>query len=172
MSGMGRRGFISLLGGAATAWPLAARAQQPVPVIGFCSGTKPGHDSERQNWALRCRQALDPLMTASASSRFSGSCAASPRACRLISAGVMVAAKVIRTVPIVFVLVPDPVGAGFVDSLGRPGGNVTGFTPYEYGISAKWLELLKEISRRPAREKKRGGGGRFGGRVVVERAGA
>jgi putative ABC transport system substrate-binding protein len=84
----------------------------------------------------------------------------------------MVAAKVIRTVPIVFVLVPDPVGAGFVDSLGRPGGNVTGFTPYEYGISAKWLELLKEISRRPAREKKRGGGGRFGGRVVVERAGA
>jgi putative ABC transport system substrate-binding protein len=49
-------------------------------------------------------------------------------------------------VPIVFVLVPDPVGAGFVDSLGRPGGNVTGFTPYEYGISAKWLELLKEIA--------------------------
>jgi len=49
-------------------------------------------------------------------------------------------------VPIVFVLVPDPVGAGFVDSLARPGGNVTGFTPFEYGISAKWLELLKEIA--------------------------
>ena len=51
-----------------------------------------------------------------------------------------------RTVPIVFVGVPDPVGAGFVESLARPGGNATGFTSYEYGIGAKWLELLKEIA--------------------------
>ena len=51
-----------------------------------------------------------------------------------------------RTVPIVFVQVPDPVGAAFVDSLARPGGNATGFTTFEYGISAKWLELLKEIA--------------------------
>jgi ABC-type uncharacterized transport system substrate-binding protein len=51
-----------------------------------------------------------------------------------------------RTVPIVFVNVPDPVGAGFAASLARPGGNTTGFTPYEYGMSAKWLELLKEIA--------------------------
>jgi putative ABC transport system substrate-binding protein len=51
-----------------------------------------------------------------------------------------------RTVPIVFVGVPDPVGAGFVESLSRPGGNATGFSPYEYGIGAKWLELLKEIA--------------------------
>ena len=51
-----------------------------------------------------------------------------------------------RTVPIVFVGTPDPVGAGFVESLARPGGNITGFTPYEYGIGAKWLELLKEIA--------------------------
>jgi putative ABC transport system substrate-binding protein len=50
-----------------------------------------------------------------------------------------------RTVPIVFVTTPDPVGAGFVDSLARPGGNITGFTPWEYGIGAKWLELLKQI---------------------------
>jgi putative tryptophan/tyrosine transport system substrate-binding protein len=49
-------------------------------------------------------------------------------------------------VPIVFVIVPDPVGAGFVDSLARPGGNATGFTSFEYGLSAKWLELLKEIA--------------------------
>jgi putative ABC transport system substrate-binding protein len=54
--------------------------------------------------------------------------------------------QVTRAVPVVFVLVPDPVGAGFVDSLARPGGNATGFTNFEYGISAKWLELLKEIA--------------------------
>jgi putative ABC transport system substrate-binding protein len=51
-----------------------------------------------------------------------------------------------RTVPIVFGLVADPVGSGFVDSLARPGGNVTGFSLFDYGIGAKWLELLKEIA--------------------------
>jgi putative ABC transport system substrate-binding protein len=51
-----------------------------------------------------------------------------------------------RSVPIVFVAVTDPVGAGFVESLARPGGNATGFTSFEYGLSAKWLELLKEIA--------------------------
>jgi putative ABC transport system substrate-binding protein len=56
-----------------------------------------------------------------------------------------------RTVPIVFVLVIDPVGAGFVASLARPGGNATGFTIFEYGMSGKWLELLKEIAPRVTR---------------------
>jgi len=56
-----------------------------------------------------------------------------------------------RTVPIVFVTVADPVGAGFVETLARPGGNATGFTPYEYSISGKWLELLKEIAPRVTR---------------------
>ena len=56
-----------------------------------------------------------------------------------------------RTVPIVFAHVVDPVGAGFVDSLARPGGNITGFTQFEYGISGKWLELLKEIAPRVKR---------------------
>jgi putative ABC transport system substrate-binding protein len=51
-----------------------------------------------------------------------------------------------RTVPIVFTIVPDPVGAGFVDSLARPGGNATGFVQFEFGLTSKWLELLKEIS--------------------------
>ena len=51
-----------------------------------------------------------------------------------------------RSIPIVFALVPDPVGAGFVDSLARPGGNATGFVLFEYGMGAKWLELLKEIA--------------------------
>jgi putative ABC transport system substrate-binding protein len=54
-------------------------------------------------------------------------------------------------VPIVFAIVPDPVGAGFVDSLARPGGNITGFTPYEYGIGAKWLEVLKQVAPSVAR---------------------
>jgi putative ABC transport system substrate-binding protein len=54
--------------------------------------------------------------------------------------------EVTRTVPIVFVLVADPVGAGFVDSLARPGGNATGFISLEYGFTGKWLELLKEIA--------------------------
>jgi putative tryptophan/tyrosine transport system substrate-binding protein len=56
-----------------------------------------------------------------------------------------------RTVPIVFAIVSDPVGAGFVDSLARPGGNVTGFTPMEFGFGAKWLELIKEIAPRVTR---------------------
>ena len=56
-----------------------------------------------------------------------------------------------RTVPIVFTSVTDPVGAGFVESLARPGGNATGFIPFEYGLSAKWLELLKEIAPRVTR---------------------
>jgi putative tryptophan/tyrosine transport system substrate-binding protein len=54
--------------------------------------------------------------------------------------------QITRTVPIVFLRVPDPVGGGFVDSLARPGGNATGFTSFEYGMSTKWLELLKEIA--------------------------
>src|SRR5262249_16875322 len=59
--------------------------------------------------------------------------------------------KATRTVPVVFTNVVDPVGAGFVDSLARPGGNATGFVIFEYGLSAKWLELLKEIAPRVAR---------------------
>jgi putative tryptophan/tyrosine transport system substrate-binding protein len=62
------------------------------------------------------------------------------------AAGVAPLLQITRTVPVVFVLVPDPVGAGFVDSLARPGGNATGFVQFEYGISGKWLELLKEIA--------------------------
>src|SRR5262249_14173749 len=59
--------------------------------------------------------------------------------------------KTTRTVPVVFVNIVDPVGAGFVESLARPGGNATGFTPFEYGLSGKWLELLKEIAPSVAR---------------------
>ena len=62
------------------------------------------------------------------------------------NAGVAPLLQATRTVPVVFVIVPDPVGAGFVDSLARPGGNATGFIAYEYGLSGKWLEVLKEIA--------------------------
>jgi putative ABC transport system substrate-binding protein len=62
------------------------------------------------------------------------------------SAAVEPLRRATRTVSIVFALVPDPVGAGFVDSLARPGGNITGFTPWEYGIGAKWLEVLKQVA--------------------------
>ena len=61
------------------------------------------------------------------------------------SLSVSVLQQATRTVPVVFIGVVDPVGAGFVASLARPGGNITGFTPFEYGISAKWLELLKQV---------------------------
>src|SRR5262249_39233330 len=67
------------------------------------------------------------------------------------SAATAPALQATRTVPIVFVQVADPVGAGYVESLARPGGNATGFTTIEYGISGKWLELLKEIAPRVAR---------------------
>jgi len=62
------------------------------------------------------------------------------------SAGLPPVLQATRTVPIVFVLVPDPVGSGFVHSLSRPGGNATGFTMFEYNLCGKWLELLKEIA--------------------------
>src|SRR5262249_5581581 len=62
------------------------------------------------------------------------------------SAGVGPLQRPTRTVPVVFAQVPDPVRAGFAISLARPGGNITGFTPFEYGIGAKWLELLKQIA--------------------------
>ena len=62
------------------------------------------------------------------------------------SAGLIPLLQVTRTIPIVFTIVPDPVGAGFVDSLAKPGGNATGFSQFEYGLSGKWLELLKELA--------------------------
>jgi ABC-type uncharacterized transport system substrate-binding protein len=62
------------------------------------------------------------------------------------SAGLIPLLQVTRTIPIVFTVVPDPVGAGFIDSLARPGGNATGFVQFEFGLTGKWLELLKEIA--------------------------
>jgi putative tryptophan/tyrosine transport system substrate-binding protein len=158
-----RRQFISLLGGAASAWPLGAHAQERVKRVGVLL---PGSadNPEYQARLAAFHQGLAVLgwtigRNVHIETRWATSNAAALRkhAAELAalapdvilangSAAVAPLLEATRTVPIVFAIVPDPVGGGFVDSLARPGGNATGFTLYEYGISAKWLELLKEIA--------------------------
>jgi ABC-type uncharacterized transport system substrate-binding protein len=159
---MNRREFITSLGGAA-AWPLTARAQERVKRVGVLL---PGSadNPEYQARLAAFHQGLAVLgwtigRNVHIETRWATSNAAALRkhAAELAalapdvilangSAAVAPLLEATRTVPIVFAIVPDPVGGGFVDSLARPGGNATGFTLYEYGISAKWLELLKEIA--------------------------
>jgi putative ABC transport system substrate-binding protein len=170
MSGMKRREFITLLGGAAAAWPLAARGQQAdrVPKVGVLFGIHQ-NDPEAQGRVGAFRQALQELgwiegRNVRIDVRYSGGDAERARASAAelltLMPDVMLAhssltlgplRRATQTVPIVFVQVLDPVGAGFVPSLARPGGNITGFTSFEYEMSSKWLELLKEIAPRIAR---------------------
>jgi putative ABC transport system substrate-binding protein len=165
-----RRDFITLLGGAAAAWPLAARAQQRERMrrIGVLTNLA-SDDPEAQVRNTAFAQTLAQLGWAVGQNlhiehRFAAGDAERIRryAAELVAltpdvilttgaAGVGPLLQATRTVPVVFVLVPDPVGAGFVDSLARPGGNATGFVQFEYGISGKWLELLKEIAPGVAR---------------------
>ena len=162
---MKRREFLSLLGGTAAAWPLGARAQQPDRVrhIGVLMSVAEA-DPEAQARVAAFQQGLQQLgwivgRNVRIDIRWGGSDAESIR--RYAAELVALAPDVIlatgsvtvgpllqatRTVPIVFAYVPDPVGAGFVDSLARPGRNATGFTPFEYSVAGKWLELLKEIA--------------------------
>ena len=159
---MKRREFITLLGGAA-AWPLAARAQQAdrVPRIGMLESLK-ADDKEAQARISAFVQGLKELgwtdgRNVQIDIRFGPDNATlRNHAAEMValapdvilasgSATVGPLLQVTHTVPIVFVIVPDPVGAGFVASLARPGGNATGFTPFEFGVGAKWLELLKEV---------------------------
>jgi len=163
--GIGRRQFISALGGATVAWPLTTRAQQ--------------REQMRHIGALLGDGADDPIVQARYTAflqglqqvgwtdgrnvhidvRWAAGNAADLRkyAAELValapdvilaegslSLGPLLQAT--RTVPIVFTIVPDPVGAGFVQSLSRPGGNATGFMMFEYGLSGKWPGLLKEIA--------------------------
>jgi len=164
MLNMGRREFIGLLGGAAAAWPLASRAQSSKPmrrVAALMPYT--ANDSQSQNRNAAFLQGLQQLgwtvgQNVQIDYRWSAGNEEDTRkyAAELValapdviftsgSAAVGPLRRATRTVPIVFVLVPDPVGAGFVETLARPGGNITGFTQFDYGIGAKWLELLKEI---------------------------
>jgi putative tryptophan/tyrosine transport system substrate-binding protein len=162
---MKRRDFITLIGGAAATWPLAARAQQPermqrvgvlepiavddpealARVTAFAQGL------QQLGWTASRNVRIDYRWGAGDADRIRQQAtelaALAPDA--ILTAGASTTAPMLRatrTVPVVFVSVVDPVGAGYVDSLARPGGNATGFTNFEYSMGAKWLELLKEIA--------------------------
>jgi len=162
---MRRREFISLLGSAAAAWPVVVRAQQPERVrrIGVLSPLPADHPDDQARYAAFL-EALRQLgwtdgRNVRIEARWSAGDAAITRkyAAELVAlapdiivatggAGTAEILQATRTVPIVFVVVPDPVGSGFVESLAQPGGNATGFVQFEYTLSAKWVELLKEIA--------------------------
>jgi putative ABC transport system substrate-binding protein len=162
---MQRREFILALGGAAAVWPLAARAQQPERVrrIGILLPAA-ANDAEFQIWVGAFLQALAQLgwtdgrnvridirwaTTNAADIRRHAAELAALAPDVILASGTSTVGPMLqatRAVPIVFPTVVDPVGAGFVDSLARPGGNATGFLLFEYSISGKWLELLKQIA--------------------------
>jgi putative tryptophan/tyrosine transport system substrate-binding protein len=161
---MKRREFITLAGGAAAAWPLAARAQQPerlrrIGVLMYLAADDPDSPArvaafaqglQELGWIDGRNIRIDYRWGAGDTERYRAYAAelvALAPDVILVSSGSALAAvqNATRTVPIVFVNVGDPVGAGYVASLARPGGNTTGFTLWEWGISGKWLELLKEI---------------------------
>jgi putative ABC transport system substrate-binding protein len=156
MAIIGRRQFISALGGAAAGWPLAVRAQQSeaIPRIGVLGGIA-ADDPENQARYVAFLQGLQQLGwtdggNVKIDARWAAGNAADAReyAAELVAlapavilavGAVCVGAflQVSRTVPIVFVIVPDPVGSGFVESLSRPGGNATGFMQFEYSLCGK-----------------------------------
>jgi len=164
-----RRKFITLLGGAA-AWPLAARAQQggrmrrigvlmrgsaddsdeQARLTGFLQGLEEWGWSDGRNVRIDVRwSAADPDRRR----RYAAELVALSPDVILADTSTVVAAlqQTTQMVPIVFAGVIDPVGAGFVANLARPGGNTTGFASLDYGTSGKWLELLKEIAPRVTR---------------------
>jgi putative ABC transport system substrate-binding protein len=160
-----RRKFITGLGGAAVAWPLAARAQQAdrmrrVGVLWNLAADDPEGQArlavflqglQELDWTDGRNVRIDYRWAAADADRYrtyAAELVALAPDVILASASASVAAllQTTRTVPIVFVNVIDPVGAGFVARLARPGGNATGFTLFEYSLSGKWLELFKEIA--------------------------
>ena len=161
---MRRREFISLLGGAA-AWPLTARAQQPERVkrigvlMNFEAGEPQGqarveafHRALLQlGWSVGQNVHIDYRWGAGDPERYRKYAvelnALAPDVILATNTPILaILQQTSQTVPIVFVQVSDPVGLGFVSSLAHPGRNATGFTNFEFGMSAKWLELLKQIA--------------------------
>lgn len=162
---MRRREFLGVLGGAVATWPLSANAQQSERVrrIGVLMAIL-ADDPEAQARLTAFVQALKKLgwtvgQNVQIDYRWGGSDADVLRryASELValapdvilahsSASIAPLLQATRTIPIVFTIVADPVGGGYVASLAHPGGNATGFTNFEYGLAGKWLELLKEIA--------------------------
>jgi putative ABC transport system substrate-binding protein len=167
---MRRREFMTLLGCATVAWPLAAGAQQPegmrrIGVLTNLAVSDPEGQARHAAFLQGLRE-LGWLEGRNLRVDYRGTAGDAGRARKYAaelvalapdvilatgSAGLAPLLQVTRTIPIVFTIVPDPVGAGFADSLSRPGGNATGFSQFEYGSSGKWLELLKEIAPGVAR---------------------
>ena len=167
---MKRREFIAGLGGAAAIWPLAARGQQPVQMkrVGvFFSAAEADSQTVKDTAALKSGlQALGWIegVNLQMEYRWAGGDAGRARSLAVELVGLSPAVilgsgtvaivalhGVTKTVPIVFLNVTDPVAGGFVASLARPSGNITGFTPFEYDIGGKWLELLREMAPHLAR---------------------
>jgi putative tryptophan/tyrosine transport system substrate-binding protein len=162
-----RREFITLLGGAAAAWPLAARGRQPAirrigVLMGFAEsdhGAQSGFAGFREElrkfgWIEGHNIEIDTRWATTQSMQaFAKELVALQPDFILTSSTPATAAMVqqTRTIPIIFVMVSDPVGSGFVASLPRPSGNVTGFTAIEGSLGGKWVELLKEIAPHVAR---------------------
>jgi putative ABC transport system substrate-binding protein len=162
---MQRRDFIKVIAGSAVAWPLAARAQQGERVrrIGILLPAA-ADDADFQAWLGAFLQALGQLgwtignnvridirwaTTVAAEIRRHAAELAALAPDVILASGTSTVGPMLqatRTVPVVFPTVVDPVGAGFVDSLARPGGNATGFLAFEYSLGGKWLELLKQIA--------------------------
>jgi putative tryptophan/tyrosine transport system substrate-binding protein len=168
---MKRRDFILLVGGSAAAWPLAARAQQPermrrigvlMPLasddpVGQARIAALGEGLEKLGWTEGRNIRIDTRWTTTGDvesmQRFAKELVALQPDLIFTQSTPATAAvlQLTRTIPIIFAVVADPVGSGFVASLPRPGGNVTGFTLTEPTITGKWLELLKEIAPRVTR---------------------
>ena len=166
---MRRREFITLLGGA-VAWPLAARAQQVertrrVGVLSSLAEQDPESVARRTvfeqalqalSWSIGRNLLIDYRWSEgdpAASRKLAAELATLKPDVILVSGNVVIAPmmQAAPTIPIVFVQVIDPVGSGFVESMARPGGHVTGFTQFEYSLAGKWLELLKEVAPRVTR---------------------
>jgi putative ABC transport system substrate-binding protein len=161
-----RREFMTLLGGIAATWPLAARAQQPgqmrrIGVLMNLAADDPESQArigaflqglQELGWALGRNLRIDYRWGAASDAerirRLAAELIALVPDVILANAppSVIALQRTSRSVPIVFAAVTDPVGMGIVQSLARPGGNATGFTSAEFGMSAKWLELLKEVA--------------------------
>ena len=162
---MRRRDFIKVIGGGAAAWPIAARAQQGervrrisviVPAAAddlvFQARVAAFHQGLQQaGWTIGRNVHIDTrwATTNAAEIRKHVAELAALAPDVILAHGAATVGPLLeatRTVPIVFPVAADPVGAGFVESLARPGGNATGFLVFEYSLGAKWLELLKEIA--------------------------